>query len=166
MMNERTQTRLLPAGPEAIALGAVLLRAGRLVAFPTETVYGLGADALNPDAVADIFAAKGRPADNPLIMHIHSADQLDGLVRVPGAAGPLMERFWPGPLTLLMPRTDRVPDIVTAGLDTVAVRMPSHPVARDLLREAGVPRPRPTAAASRAPRRRSMSSATWTAAYR
>ncbi len=139
------ETLLRKADPGSVALAASLLREGRLVAFPTETVYGLGANALDPAAVAAIFAAKDRPADNPLIMHIHSTAQLEGLVTVPEGAEPLMARFWPGPLTLLMPKTDRVPDIVTAGLDTVAVRMPSHPVCRDLLRETGLPVAAPSA---------------------
>ena len=139
------QTRVLLPSRDAIREAAELLRGGELVAFPTETVYGLGANALNAEAVARIFAAKGRPADNPLIMHIHDIAQLKGLVTVPDGANALMRRFWPGPLTLLMPRTDRVPDIVTAGLDTVAVRMPSHPVARDLLKACDVPVAAPSA---------------------
>ena len=139
------ETKLLFPSPEALQLASDLLRSGQLVAFPTETVYGLGADALTPEAVAKIFAAKGRPADNPLIMHIWSVDQLEGLCRIPPLAEKLMAAFWPGPLTLLMPRTDRVPDMVTAGLPTVAVRMPSHPVAQALLRKAGVPIAAPSA---------------------
>ena len=151
------QTMLLPPTGENLNKAAALIRDGQLVAFPTETVYGLGADALNADAVRAIFAAKGRPADNPLIMHICDPAQLDGLVTVPDRAQPLMEAFWPGPLTILMPRTERVPDVVTAGLSTVAVRFPSHPVARALLEASGVPiaapsanrsgRPSPTTAA-------------------
>ena len=139
------QTLCLSPTPEAIEQAAELLIIGSLVAFPTETVYGLGANALDPAAVAEIFAAKGRPADNPLIMHIHDVKQLDGLVTIPEKADALMPRFWPGPLTLLMPRTNRVPDIVTAGLDTVAVRMPSHPVARELLQACNVPVAAPSA---------------------
>lgn len=151
------ETKVLPPTAEAIQEAAQRLRAGQLVAFPTETVYGLGADALNADAVRSIFAAKGRPADNPLIMHICDPAQLNGLVTVPERAPALMRAFWPGPLTILMPRSDRVPDAVTAGLSTVAVRFPSHPVARDLLAACGVPvaapsanrsgRPSPTTAA-------------------
>ena len=139
------QTKLLKPTPEALAEAAALLRRGELVAFPTETVYGLGANALDADAVLSIFRAKGRPADNPLIMHIHSEEQLDGLVTIPDMARPLMARFWPGPLTLLMPRTDAVPDAVTAGLATVAVRMPSHPIARRLLESCGLPVAAPSA---------------------
>ncbi len=139
------QTQVLPANEESLALAARLLREGRLVAFPTETVYGLGANALDPEAVKAIFAAKGRPADNPLIAHIWDRAQLEGLVEIPDAAPALMDAFWPGPLTILMPRTSRVPDVVTAGLDTVAIRMPSHPVARAMLRACGLPIAAPSA---------------------
>lgn len=119
----------------AIAAGAKALAAGRLVAFPTETVYGLGANALDPDAVAAIFAAKGRPTDHPLICHVASADALAPLVaEVTPAARALAGAFWPGPLTLVMPRSRAVPDAVTGGRDTVAVRVPAHPVALSLLR--------------------------------
>ncbi len=112
-----------------------LLQAGELVAFPTETVYGLGADAANPDAVAKIFAAKGRPADHPLIVHLPGAGHLDQWARdIPQAAWDLAEAFWPGPLTLILKRTSRVPDAVTGGQDTVGVRVPSHPLALALLR--------------------------------
>lgn len=116
-----------------------VLREGGVIAFPTETVYGLGGDALNPDAVTKIYAVKGRPADNPLIVHIHSRLQLTRLVEtVPVVAEKLIERFWPGPLTLLFKKQKIVPDVTTAGLDTVAVRMPSHPVALRLLRQSDV----------------------------
>ena len=138
-------TQMLKADSGAIREAARLLRSGSLVAFPTETVYGLGANALDPGAVAGIFAAKGRPADNPLIMHIWHSDQLEGLCEIPPLARELMDAFWPGPLTLLMPRTPRVPDIVTASLPTVAVRMPSHPVAAALLQACGVPVAAPSA---------------------
>jgi len=112
-----------------------LLQAGELVAFPTETVYGLGADAANPDAVAKIFAAKGRPADHPLIVHLPGAGHLDQWAcDIPQAAWDLAEAFWPGPLTLILKRTSRVPDAVTGGQDTVGVRVPSHPLALALLR--------------------------------
>ncbi len=112
----------------------IILRGG-LVAMPTETVYGLAADALRGESVAKIFAAKGRPADNPLIVHIWEPSQLDGLVRfVPEKARILSEKFWPGPLTMILPKADVIPDEVSAGLDTVAVRCPSHPVARELIR--------------------------------
>ena len=114
-----------------------LLR-GDPVAFPTETVYGLGADATNPDAVANVFALKGRPADHPLIVHIAGADSLREWAReVPPAALALAERFWPGPLTMILAKSARVPAIVTGGQDTVGLRCPSHPMAHELLREFG-----------------------------
>lgn len=126
---------LMEPDEAAIAAGAKALAAGRLVAFPTETVYGLGANALDPDAVAAIFAAKGRPTDHPLICHVASADALAPLVaEVTPAARALAGAFWPGPLTLVMPRSRAVPDAVTGGRDTVAVRVPAHPVALSLLR--------------------------------
>jgi L-threonylcarbamoyladenylate synthase len=132
--------------PAAIAEAAMLLRTGRLVVFPTETVYGLGAHALDPVAVAAIFEAKGRPSTDPLIVHIGHARQLDALVRaVPDVARRLAERFWPGPLTLILPKRDVVPDQVTAGLDTVGVRVPSHPVALALLDAAAIPVAAPSA---------------------
>ncbi len=121
-----------------LARAVALLRAGRLVAFPTETVYGLGADASNPQAVARIFAAKGRPADHPVIVHLAEASQLPQWARVlPDAARRLAAAFWPGPLTLILPRAAGVPDAVTGGQDSVGLRVPSHPVARALLRAFG-----------------------------
>jgi L-threonylcarbamoyladenylate synthase len=114
------------------------LRAGGLVAFPTETVYGLGADASNPEAVARIFSAKGRPADHPLIVHLASAAQVaDWAGDFPGPARALAAAFWPGPLTLVLRKAPRVPDAVTGGQDTVGLRVPSHPVAHELLRRFG-----------------------------
>ncbi len=138
-------TRVLPAGAEALSAAAALLAQGQLVAFPTETVYGLGANALDRDAVLSIFAAKGRPADNPLIVHIWRREQLEGICQVSPLAEKLMDAFWPGPLTLLMPRKDSIPPEVTAGLPTVAVRMPSHPVAADMLRACNLPIAAPSA---------------------
>jgi L-threonylcarbamoyladenylate synthase len=118
-----------------LARAVALLQAGELVAFPTETVYGLGADAANPAAVAKIFAAKGRPADHPLIVHLPGAGHLDRWARdIPAAAWALAEAFWPGPLTLILKRAPGVPDAVTGGQDTVGVRVPAHPMALDLLR--------------------------------
>lgn len=112
-----------------------LLQAGELVAFPTETVYGLGADAANPEAVAKIFAAKGRPADHPLIVHLPGAAHLDRWARdIPAVAWELAEAFWPGPLTLILKRAPEVPYAVTGGQETVGVRVPAHPIALDLLR--------------------------------
>ena len=132
--------------PEAIARAADVLRRGGLVAFPTETVYGLGAAALDPVAVARIFAAKGRPATNPLIVHVPTADEARSLTAAwPEAAARLAERFWPGPLTLVLPRSVRVPNLVTAGGPTVAVRVPAHPVALALLRAAALPVAAPSA---------------------
>jgi len=139
-----------PATDASLTRAATILRAGGLVALPTETVYGLGAHALDPQAVARIFAAKQRPAWDPVIVHIAPLDRmdamLDGLVdHVPDAARKLMDAFWPGPLTLLLPRTRVVPDAVTAGRPLVGVRMPAHPVALELIRRAGVPIAAPSA---------------------
>ncbi len=132
--------------PEALAEAAARIRRGELVAFPTETVYGLGAHALDPDAVARIFAAKGRPAWNPVIVHVSDADAARTLVAEwPDRASRLAHAFWPGPLTLVLRKRDIVPDIVTAGTGTVALRVPAHPVALALLREAGVPIAAPSA---------------------
>jgi L-threonylcarbamoyladenylate synthase len=152
--------RVDPAAPDRALLVAAAdrLRAGGLVAFPTETVYGLGAHALDRDAVRRVFAAKGRPPTDPLIVHIASTADLDALVAsIPDVARQLAARFWPGPLTLVLPRSAAVPDEVTAGLPTVAVRVPAHPVAHGLLELARVPvaapsanlfsRPSPTTAA-------------------
>lgn len=130
----------------AIARAAALLRAGGLVAFPTETVYGLGANALDAAAVRRIFVAKGRPAYNPLIAHVADVAGARALVRVwPPLAQALAERFWPGPLTLVLPKRPHVPDEVTAGRDSVAVRVPAHPVARALLVATGLPLAAPSA---------------------
>ncbi len=116
-----------------------ILQNGGLVAFPTETVYGLGGDALRPEASAGIYAAKGRPSDNPLIVHIADMDSLEDVAaQIPEAAVKLAQHFWPGPLTMIFPKTEKVPESTTGGLDTVAVRMPSHPIARALIRESGV----------------------------
>lgn len=148
-----------PVNPDLslLAEAAELLRQGRLVAFPTETVYGLGANGLDAEAVAGIFKAKGRPADNPLILHIDTVEQLNELATViPASAQALISQYWPGPLTVVVKRQSHVPDVVTGGLDTVAVRLPSSLIARELIRLAGVPvaapsantsgRPSPTAA--------------------
>ena len=139
------ETKLLAANEESLTWGAELLRRGELVAFPTETVYGLGANALDSAAVREIFAAKGRPADNPLIVHIWDREQLAQVCHVPPLAEKLMDAFWPGPLTLLMPRRESIPLVVTASLPTVAVRMPSHPVAAALLKACNVPVAAPSA---------------------
>lgn len=129
-----------------IRRAAEILRRGGLVIFPTETVYGLGANALDPRAVAKIYELKGRPRTSPLIVHVASVEQARQLVTEwPPAAQALADAFWPGPLTLVLPKAPLVPDIVTAGLPTVAVRMPDHPVALALIREAGVPVAAPSA---------------------
>ena len=129
-----------------IAHAAALIRAGKLVAFPTETVYGLGANALDAAAVERIFAAKGRPRTSPLIVHVDSVEMARGLAsRWPDAADRLAGRYWPGPLTLVVPKRAVVPDIVTAGLPTVAIRVPAHPMALELIRAAGVPIAAPSA---------------------
>jgi L-threonylcarbamoyladenylate synthase len=145
------QTKVLQVDPEqpdpaAIALAAKILVNGGLVAFPTETVYGLGANALRPDAVSRIFAAKGRPATNPVIVHISQEPQARSLVTSwPENAVRLANHFWPGPLTIVLPRSSMVPETVTAGGPTVAIRMPGHPVALALLRAAGIPLAAPSA---------------------
>jgi L-threonylcarbamoyladenylate synthase len=129
-----------------VSLAARLLRSGQLVAFPTETVYGLGANALNPAAVAKIYEAKGRPPTSPLIVHVSSVDMARSLVsHWPDSAAALAERYWPGPLTLVLPKLPIVPDLVTAGLPTVGIRVPSHPLALTLIREAGIPIAAPSA---------------------
>jgi len=129
-----------------IKRAAEIIRSGGLVSFPTETVYGLGADALNPIAVARIFEAKGRPFFDPLIVHVSNIGMASGLVQgFPDRAGLLAERFWPGPLTIVLPKTGLVPDIVTSGLPTVAIRMPDHRVALDLIDFSGVPIAAPSA---------------------
>jgi L-threonylcarbamoyladenylate synthase len=131
-------THVLPSSPAAIRQAAAVLRGGGLVAFPTETVYGLGAAAENPAAVRAMFAAKGRPADHPVIVHLAASSQLsDWTTEVPSAAQLLAEQFWPGPLTLVLRRSGRANNLVTGGLDTVGLRVPGHPVAQQLLREFG-----------------------------
>lgn len=133
------KTQVLPVTKESIALAAKLLQQGDLVALPTETVYGIAADARNGEAVHKIFEAKGRPQDNPLIVHICGMEMLHGIVsEVPERARKLAEAFWPGPLTMVMPRGPEVSEVTCAGLDTVGVRMPSHPVVQAVIRESGV----------------------------
>jgi len=144
-------TRVLPIDPvhpdrDALREAAAILRAGGLVAFPTETVYGLGANALDEDAVRRVFEAKGRPPVNPLIVHVTGETMVRGLVTDWSAeARTLAGRFWPGPLTLVLPKGSAVADVVTAGGSTVAVRAPGHPVALGLIREVGVPLAAPSA---------------------
>src|SRR5262249_2568990 len=132
--------------PHAVDTAAAALRAGGVVAFPTETVYGLGADALNERAVAQVFAVKNRPRFDPLIIHLPDKGMVPQYAAVvDGRAGALMERFWPGPLTLVLRKRPLIPDLVTAGLDTVALRVPAHPVALALLRAVGRPIAAPSA---------------------
>lgn len=149
MLNIETEVVVVdPVHPEAakIERAAALIRAGEVVVFPTETVYGLGADALQPRAVERIFVAKGRPLSDPLIVHIADEDALRELAAtVPEHVEELARAFWPGPLTLIVPRGARVPSLVTAGLETVAVRMPRHPVALALIRASGTPIAAPSA---------------------
>ena len=133
------KTQVLPITPESVALAARLLQQGELVALPTETVYGIAADARNGEAVKKIFEAKGRPQDNPLIVHICGMEMLNGIVsEVPERAKKLAAAFWPGPLTMVMPRGPEVSDVTCAGLDTVGVRMPSHPVVQQVIKASGV----------------------------
>ena len=138
MIRMEMKTEILPAKGEGIAKAAALLQRGELVALPTETVYGIAADARNGEAVAKIFVAKGRPQDNPLIVHVTGPEMLPGLVsEVPERAQLLMAAFCPGPLTIIMPRGPEVAAECCAGLDTVGIRMPSHPVARAVIEKSG-----------------------------
>ena len=144
------ETKLLT--PEQAEAGAEIIRNGGLLAIPTETVYGLGANGLDPEAVRHIFEAKGRPQDNPLILHIPDAGWLERYcVDIPAAAYALAERFWPGPLTMILKRRPLVPDVTTGGLDTVGMRCPNHPVTLDIIRAAGVPVAAPSANTSGRP---------------
>ncbi|MEG2924052.1 MAG: L-threonylcarbamoyladenylate synthase [Oscillospiraceae bacterium] len=146
------QTQILPPNKENIALAAKLLQNGEIVGIPTETVYGLAASALNGEAVKKIFSAKGRPQDNPLISHISSMDMLPMIAQnIPSACYTLANAFWPGPLTMVLPRSADVADEVCAGLDTAAVRMPSHKAALDIIAAAGVPLAAPSANLSGSP---------------
>lgn len=141
------QTKILPASePETAAVAAELIRAGELVAIPTETVYGLGANGLDEEAVKKIFEAKGRPQDNPLILHVAQAKQMELYCHdIPNAAWVLAEKFWPGPLTMVLPAKDTVPRRTTGGLDTVAIRCPASEVTRKIIELAGVPVAAPSA---------------------
>jgi len=143
-LSVKSETRVAAAG-EGVPAAATLLAAGGLVSLPTETVYGLGADALDPVACAKIFEAKDRPLSDPLIVHIPGLDWLDRLAVVPAAARRLAEQFWPGPLTVVLPRREIVPDLVTAGQGTVAIRMSSHPVFQAVLKAFGKPVAAPSA---------------------
>ncbi len=143
------RTQLIPA--DRVKEAALLIRKGGLVVFPTETVYGLGASAFNPGACARIFSAKGRPSDNPLIVHIASEEQLAEVAQLPPQAAALAKAFWPGPLSLVLPKNPSLPEIVTAGLPTVAVRWPRDELAQAFLRECGSGVAAPSANVSGAP---------------
>ena len=146
-MDVGLKTLVLPAGAAATAAAARGLAEGGLVAFPTETVYGLGADAANPAAIARLYQAKGRPAFNPLIAHVRDLTAARRIARFDAQATALAEAFWPGPLTLVLPKAAGCPvaELATAGLETVAIRVPAHPVARDILRAFGGPVVAPSA---------------------
>ena len=138
-------TEVIKTSPAELEKAGEVIKNGGLVVFPTETVYGLGADGLNPDAVKSIFVAKGRPSDNPLILHVSDMEMAEKIGEITDTARKIMEKFWPGPITVIVEKKDIVPDNVTAGLDTVAIRMPAHPVARALIEAAGVPVAAPSA---------------------
>ena len=137
--------RILSTSTEDLKLCSDLLKNEEIVAIPTETVYGLAANALKSEAVEKIFLAKGRPADNPLIVHISDISSFSDLCYPTDEAYALAEKFWPGPLTIILPKKDVIPSIVSAGLDTVAIRMPSHPVARKIIENCGFPLAAPSA---------------------
>ena len=149
---ERLETIILGTTEEDIRKGAAILADGGLVAFPTETVYGLGANGMDGEAAGKVYAAKGRPSDNPMIVHIADRKALEGLTsRVTADMEILMDAFWPGPMTMVVEALPEVPRVTTGGLDTVAVRMPDHPVALALIAESGVPIAAPSANASGRP---------------
>ena len=140
------ETQILSSSEKDITTAAKILRDGGLVCIPTETVYGLGANAFNEESVKNVFKAKGRAADNPLIVHITEFKEIYPLVKeVPKKAKILAEKFWPGPLTMIFKKSEKIPSAVTCGMDTVAIRMPSHPVARAIIKESGVPIAAPSA---------------------
>ncbi len=139
------QTKLLPANREAIQLACDLLKAGEVVAIPTETVYGLAADALNEQAVQKIFTAKGRPQDNPLIVHVCDMNMTDAVAFINDDCKTLANAFWPGPLTMILPKKETVPSITCAGLSSVGVRMPSNAVANQIICQSGLPVAAPSA---------------------
>lgn len=150
--NDTVNTEILEYTPENVAKAAEILRNGGIVGMPTETVYGLAANALDEKAVADIFTAKGRPQDNPLIVHISSIDMLPALVReIPDVAKQLAAKFWGGPLTMIFPKADIIPDVTCGGLDTVAVRMPASEAARAIIEACGFPLAAPSANLSGSP---------------
>lgn len=137
---EYIQTQLLDSSDKSISICSQLLKDGEIVGMPTETVYGLAGNALNPEAIKKIFIAKGRPQDNPLIVHISEIEELKELAHnIPDIAYTLAKAFWPGPMTMILPKNDIIPYETSGGLDTVGIRMPSHPVARKLIKKSGVP---------------------------
>ena len=145
-------TMLLDSSENSIKKAAELIRAGEVVGMPTETVYGLAANAFNENAVRKIFAAKGRPADNPLIVHVSSFEEISPLVtEIPVLARKCAELFWPGPLTMIMPKSDMIPMVTSGGLDTVGIRMPSNNTARAFIKECGCPIAAPSANLSGSP---------------
>ena len=146
------ETKILSTSEYDIALAGKIIAEGGLVAFPTETVYGLGADALNEDAVKKIYVAKGRPSDNPLIVHVAQKEDIAPLVKeVTPAAKALIDAFFPAPLTVILPKSDKIGNVVSGGLDTVAVRMPQNETARALIKAAGTPIAAPSANTSGLP---------------
>ncbi len=146
------KTKILNATEKAIDEAVAIIRNGGVVGLPTETVYGLGANAFDSSAVEKIFEAKGRPKDNPMIVHVSSIEEVYPLVReFPEKAKALAEKYWPGPLTIIMPKSDMVPDRTSGNLDTVAVRMPSHPVMREVIKKSGCPIAAPSANLSGSP---------------
>ncbi|MBQ8965263.1 L-threonylcarbamoyladenylate synthase [Ruminococcus sp.] len=146
------ETKILGTDEKSVRLAAELIKSGEVVGIPTETVYGLGADAFDEAAVRKIFAAKGRPADNPLIVHVSAFDEIAPLViEIPELAKKCAEKFWPGPLTMIMPKSNRIPLVTSGGLDTVGIRMPSNSTARAVIRESGCPIAAPSANLSGSP---------------
>lgn len=152
MITEKLVVNTVEESHSQIKRAAEIIKNGGLVAMPTETVYGLAANALDEKAVSDIFTAKGRPQDNPLIVHISNFDMINKLVTsIPEIAQKCLEKFWPGPFTAILPKSDIIPKSVCAGLDTVAIRMPSNPIARALIEESSVPLAAPSANLSGSP---------------
>ena len=146
------ETKMLSSGESSIKEAVKLLKNGEVVGMPTETVYGLGANALDENAVRKIFTAKGRPADNPLIVHISDFEMIKPLVKeIPELAYKCAEEFWPGPLTMIMPKSDIIPSVTSGGLDSVGIRMPSHKTARAIIEKCGFPIAAPSANLSGSP---------------
>lgn len=146
------KTEVLKASHQAVEKAAEIIKSGGVVGIPTETVYGLGADALNAEAVGKIFDAKGRPSDNPMIVHVSCFEEIYPLVKeIPEGAKKLAEKYWPGPLTIIMRKSDAVPSRTSGNLDTVAIRMPSHPVMREVIKLSGCPVAAPSANLSGSP---------------